>query len=72
MLWVKSKAPLDSIICITAQNNFERAIFIATLNAVMRELGEITGTVHCRDKEPAACADELVDYVGERFGQPLA
>jgi len=36
----------------------------------MRELGEITGTVHCRDKEPAACADELVDYVRERFGQP--
>lgn len=66
----KFSGTLGSIIGLPLQNNFERAVFIATLNAVMRELGEITGTVHCRDKEPAACADELVDYVRERFGQP--
>ena len=51
-------------------NNFQRAVFIAALNAVMREMGLITGTVHCRDKEPAQCAKELVGYVKERFGNP--
>ncbi len=52
------------------ENNFQRAVFIATLNAVMRETGLIAGTVHCRDKEPAQCAKELVGYVKERFGNP--
>lgn len=52
------------------ENNFQRAVFIATFNAVMRELGLVEGTVHCRDKEPAQCAKELVEYVKERFGDP--
>lgn len=61
---------IGDVLALPLENNFERAIFISTLNAVMREAGLITGTVHCRDKEPAACARELVDYVRERFGNP--
>ena len=44
-------------------NNFRRAILVATLNAVMRYAGEVEGTIHCRDKEPVQCAQELADYV---------
>jgi len=55
---------------LSLDNNFERAVFISTLNAVMREAGLITGTVHCRDDEPGRCARELVPYVKERFGNP--
>lgn len=61
---------LDDIIELSLEDNFQRAVFIASLNAVMRELGLIEGTVHCRDKEPAACARELVDYIKEQFGDP--
>lgn len=52
------------------KNNFQRAVFIASLNAVMRALGLIESSVHCRDKEPADCARKLVETVKERFGNP--
>lgn len=58
------------VVMLSLDNNFERAVFISTLNAVMREAGLITGTVHCRDDEPGRCARELVPYVKEKFGNP--
>lgn len=66
----KFEGNIRDVIALPLATNFERAIFIASLNAVMRELGLISGTVHCKDKEPAQCARELVDYVKERFGNP--
>lgn len=51
-------------------NNFRRAIFTASINAVLRYFKFISKTVHCRDKEPTECADHLKDYIKERFGQP--
>lgn len=61
---------IRDIIELPLDDNFQRAVFIATLNAVMREMGLAEGTVHCRDKEPAQCAGELVGYVKEKFGNP--
>lgn len=61
---------LRDVLEFSLNDNFQRAVFIATLNAVMREMGQITGTMHCRDKEPAQCARELVGYVREKFGNP--
>lgn len=66
----KFEGSVRDVIKLPLENNSQRAIFIATLNAVMRELGLITGTVHCKDKEPADCAEELVAFVRERFGSP--
>ncbi len=61
---------LKEIFDISLDNNFERAVFIATLNAVLRYLNYISKTVHCKDKEPGECAAHLVDYIKERFGNP--
>ncbi|TFB07847.1 hypothetical protein E3V08_06910 [Candidatus Atribacteria bacterium MT.SAG.1] len=61
---------LQEILAIPLDNNFEKAVFIATLNAVLRYLNYISKTVHCKDKEPAECAAHLVDYIKERFGNP--
>jgi len=61
---------LRDIIERPLENNFQRAVFIASLNAVMRALGLIESSVHCRDKEPADCARQLVETVKERFGNP--
>jgi len=61
---------LKEIFDMSLDNNFERAVFIATLNAVLRHLNYISKTVHCQDKEPAECAAHLVDYIKERFGNP--
>lgn len=61
---------LQEILAMPLDNNFEKAVFIATLNAVLRYLNYISKTVHCKDKEPAECAAHLVDYIKERFGNP--
>ncbi|GAH59500.1 unnamed protein product, partial [marine sediment metagenome] len=61
---------LREILAMPLDNNFKRAVFIATLNAVLRHLNYISKTVHCKDKEPGECAAHLVDYIKERFGQP--
>ena len=50
------------------ENNYRRAIFVATLNAVLRHLNKIDGTVHCRDQGPAKCAEELRQYIKTRYG----
>jgi hypothetical protein len=51
-------------------NNFRRAIFISSLNAVMNHLGLAKNTVHCKDKQPRECATELASHIKEIYGQP--
>lgn len=52
------------------ENSFQRAVLIASLNAVMRRLGLCERTVHCRDDEPPRCAEELVKFMESRYGNP--
>lgn len=52
------------------ENNFQRAAFIAVLNAVMRYLGLVEGTVHCKDAEPQICGEKLVEYIRENYTEP--
>lgn len=49
-------------------NNFERAIFIAGFNAVMCYSGKAPNTIHCKDKEPRKCAEQLPGFVKAHFG----
>jgi hypothetical protein len=35
---------------------FERAVFISTMNAVLRHLGLVEKTVHCKNDGPKECA----------------
>ena len=46
----------------------ERAVFYGSLNAVMRYLGLVDKTVHCRGDEPVKCAGELVKVVLSEYG----
>jgi len=50
-------------------NNYRRAIFVASLNALLRHSGHIDRTIHCRDKEPALCAARLRDHITSRYGR---
>ncbi len=60
---------LAEILQMALGNNFRRAVFVATLNAVLRHLGRIDKTVHCRDQEPSQCASELVRHLRTRYGK---
>ena len=61
---------LADIAAMGLENNFRRAIFISSLNAVMRHLGLIAQTVHCKDNQPRECSYELVKYIEDNYGQP--
>jgi hypothetical protein len=63
-------ARLADIATMDLKNNFRRAVFIATLNAVMRQLGLAAQTVHCRDEQPRDCSHKLAEYIEEKYGQP--
>ena len=40
-----------------------RAVYIATLNAVMSHLGMVTGVRHCHDEEPEECAMQMARHI---------
>jgi uncharacterized protein (DUF4213/DUF364 family) len=61
---------LSDIINMDLTNNFRRAIFISSLNAVVRYLGLTERTIHCRDNEPRQCSFELVNHIAENYGHP--
>ncbi len=61
---------LSDIVEMDLKNNFRRAIFISSLNAVMKHLGLITKTTHCKDNEPRECSYELVKYIKRNYGHP--
>jgi len=52
------------------KNNFRRAIFISSLNALMRYLDLIDKTIHCKDNEPRECGIALVSYIAAKYGHP--
>jgi len=59
---------LADIAAMPLENNFRRALFVASLNATVRSLGLCDRTIHCRDKEPAECAAQFRDFLTERYG----
>jgi hypothetical protein len=61
---------LSDIVEMDLRNNFRRAIFISSLNAVMRHLGLVDKTIHCRNNEPRECSQELVRYLERNYGYP--
>jgi hypothetical protein len=61
---------LSDIVAMDLRNNFRRAIFVSSLNAVMRHLGLTTKTIHCKDNEPRECSHELVKHIKKVYGNP--
>ena len=63
---------LQDVLAMELNNNYRRAIFVATLNAVMRHLGMIEGSVHCKDKGPAECGLDLLEFLEGYRGARIA
>ena len=58
---------LEQVLNLPMENNHQRAVFVASLNAVLARLGRIEGAIHCRDEEPVACGKALLPYLKERY-----
>lgn len=61
---------LAEIASMDIANNYRRAIFLATLNALCRHLGLVTQTVHCKNDQPPLCAKELARFIRDTYGSP--
>lgn len=59
---------LEDVSHMNLKNNFRRAVFVATVNAVLRYMKMIDKTIHCRDQGPSHCALELLSYLKARYG----
>ncbi|SHJ86871.1 Putative heavy-metal chelation [Dethiosulfatibacter aminovorans DSM 17477] len=64
------KGTVREIMELELESNRERAIFIASVNAIMNFLGISSNTIHCKDEEPESCAEKLVESIKEKYGNP--
>ena len=62
-----TRETLEQVLHLPMENNHQRAVFVASLNAVLRHLGRIGGSIHCRDEEPVECGKGLVPYLKDRY-----
>jgi uncharacterized protein (DUF4213/DUF364 family) len=60
---------LEEVLSLEPNTNQRRAIFVATLNAVLRHLRMARATVHCKDDDPETCAKEIASFLLERYGK---
>lgn len=59
---------LEDVLAMPLTDDFQRAVYIATLNAVACYTGKIDKTVHCRNDGPELCAQQTAAYFEENFG----
>jgi uncharacterized protein (DUF4213/DUF364 family) len=60
------RGSLGDVLEMPLRGSFERAVLIATMNAVLRYLGKIEHTVHCRDDGPGRCKAALPEWIREQ------
>lgn len=60
---------LAQVISLEHDSNQNRAIFVATSNAVLAHLGMVQGTVHCKDDDPEECGALIARHILEHHGR---
>ena len=58
---------LEDVTNLKLNNNYERAIFISSINAVLKYLKLISKTEHCKDSGPVECANHLKNYIEDNY-----
>lgn len=58
---------IEDILSLSLETNYERAIFVSSINAVMRYLNLIECTRHCRNEGPGECASMLLEKFNKEF-----
>lgn len=63
--WVGTTGTLDGLDLSIDKN---RAIFVASVNAIGKTLGLVRNTVHCRNGSLDSCAEKIGNRLAERLG----
>ncbi|MDD4169831.1 MAG: DUF364 domain-containing protein [Desulfotomaculaceae bacterium] len=61
---------LEDVLSLPLNNDFQRAVYIAALNAVACHTGKVDNSIHCKNDGPELCARQAVEYFQKNFGQP--
>ena len=61
---------ISEVLEMELSNNYQRSIFVASLNAIMRYASLVEGTIHCRDNQPGDCSKCLVEFVSKNYRNP--
>jgi len=61
---------LKELATMVLETNFDRAVFISGMNAVLRELKMADHTIHCKDDGLKKCSLELVTMIEKEYGKP--
>lgn len=61
---------LEDVLALPLTDDFQRAVYIATLNAVACYTGKVDNSIHCRNEGPELCARQAVDYFQKNYGRP--
>ncbi len=61
------RGTLSGVLAAEPANDFRRAVFAATANAVVRHLGLADRTVHCKDGDLVECAGRLPAFLAAQY-----
>ncbi len=59
---------LRDVLELPLTTNQDRAIYVATLNAVLNYLNIVSTTVHCKDEDPEKCAMDIAKFIKDKHG----
>ncbi len=62
---------LDDVLKLELDNNFNRALLVAAINAVTCYLGLASNTIHCRDDDLEKCGNDIVKQLKNEYGEEL-
>lgn len=54
---------IKDVLALPLDSDWERAVFLSSLNAVYASLGLTDRTIHCKDQEPVECAKKLCELI---------
>jgi uncharacterized protein (DUF4213/DUF364 family) len=62
------EGPLDDILAMDLERDpHARGLYLAAMNAVLRHLGCLDHTVHCKDMEPKDCSGRWLEHLKEKY-----
>ncbi len=64
------KGTLEDVLKLPLTDDFQRAVYTATLNAVACQVGKVLNTIHCRNEGPEECARQAVEFFRKEYGRP--
>lgn len=62
------RGTLEEVLLLPLNLEKNRAIFLATVNALGRHLGWDDHTIHCKDKAPDRCGRKMAEFISETLG----